>query len=204
PTEPFVYVAADAQVTEITLNANKQRVETNYDINLLAQGQSPNLNITLKSQPQLSEQQIISLLALGVTTATTAVNDDRLQSGGSGDEAATGAIGTQIGAQILGRQIGKPLKDRLGIDMTISSSVNPDTNTSAPRVILSKQWTPKWETSASRTIEANPRSDFRLQYNVNDNLLFIGNWEGQENSVGDQIIQQNQIGVDLEFRKSFK
>jgi translocation and assembly module TamB len=204
PEQPFVYVVADAKVTETTLNANKQRVETNYDINLLAQGQSPNLNITLKSQPQLSEQQIISLLALGVTTATTAVNDDAFQGGANSDDAATGALGTQIGAQLLGRQLGKPLKERLGIDMTISSSVNPDTNTSAPRVILSKQWTPKWETSASRTIEANPRSDVRFQYNMNDNLLFIGNWEGQENSVGDQIIQQNRLGVDLEFRKTFK
>ncbi|NQZ01971.1 MAG: translocation/assembly module TamB [Bdellovibrionales bacterium] len=203
PEEPFVYVDANATVTETSLNANERVVETNYEINLLAQGQSPNLKINLKSQPQLSEQQIISLLALGVTTATTAVNDDRFQ-GGATDDAATGMIGTSIGAQLLGRQLGKPLKDRLGIDMTISTSVNPDNNTSSPRVILSKQWTPKWETSASRTIEQNPRSDFRLQYNVNDNLLFIGNWEGRENSVGEQIIQQNQIGVDLEFRKSFK
>jgi len=203
PANPNVYVAAEAKVAETTLGAGGRENTIVYDIKLLVQGQSPDFNITLDSQPQLSEQQIISLLALGVTTATTAINDDIAQEG-QGNDVATGVIGTSIGARIIGKQLSEPLKDRLGVEMTISTSVNAEENASYPRVILSKQWTPNWETSASRTIEKNPRNDLRFRYRFNDNLSFIGLWENRENNIEQQFIQQNQFGVDLEFRQNFK
>lgn len=206
PDKPLIYLSAEAKVSETTVNPTSRREEiTNYEVGMLVQGQAPAVDISLESRPPLSYQQIVSLLALGMTTATTIDNNYDPSAQSSDGSIASGVIGTQIGTRLIGRQLSEPLKERLGVEVKISTSLNTVDNATYPKVIFSKQWTPKVETSASRTIENNPKSDVKLEYKVNDNISFIGLWEGREQtSDTDQEIEENKVGVDVEYRVNFK
>ena len=208
PENPIIYLTADAKVTETTINPRTGREEnTNYQVGLQVQGQAPDIKINLDSQPPLSYEQIVSLLALGMTTATSLdQNYDPDQQTTSDDALASGVIGTQIGMGLIGRGISEPLKERLGVELKISTSQSTEDNATYPKVIFSKQWTPKWETSASRTIENNPKSDVKVEYKLNDNISFIGLWEGREQTSqeSDQEEEENKVGVDVEYKVNFK
>ncbi|MCB0407753.1 MAG: translocation/assembly module TamB [Bdellovibrionales bacterium] len=207
PENPTIYLDAQAKVTETSINSQTKREEsTNYEVQMLVQGTAPKLNINLESRPPLSNQQIISLLALGMTKATTIDNNYDPNNQSSDGSIASGVIGTQLGTQLIGKQLSEPLKERLGVEVKISTSLNTIDNATYPKVIFSKQWTPKWETSASRTIENNPKSDVRFEYKLNDNISFIGLWEGREQTTTEskQEIEQNKVGVDVEYKVNFK
>jgi translocation and assembly module TamB len=206
PDRPIVYLSAEAKVAETTVNTTSRREEiSNYEISMLVQGQAPNVDINMESRPPLSYQQIISLLALGMTTTTSIDSNYDPQAQSSDGSIASGVIGTQIGTRLIGRQLSEPLKERLGVEVKISTSLNTVDNATYPKVIFSKQWTPKVETSASRTIENNPKSDVKLEYKVNDSVSFIGLWEGREqNSDTNQEYEENKVGVDVEYKVNFK
>ncbi len=215
PENPIIYLTADAKVTEKTVVArggsedspNYREESTDYEVEMLVQGQAPNIKINLSSQPPLSYQQIVSLLALGMTTATTIDETYNPNQQASRDDAlASGVIGTQIGMGLIGRGLSEPLKERLGVELKISTSQSTTDNATYPKVIFSKQWTPKWETSASRTIENNPKSDVKVEYKLNNNISFIGLWEGREQTATDtdQEEEENKVGMDVEYKVNFK
>lgn len=209
PENPIIYLTADAKVTENTINPKTGREEsTNFQVKMQVQGQAPDIKINLDSQPPLSYQQIVSLLALGMTTTNTIDESfNPNQQSTSDDALASGVIGTQIGMGLIGRGLSEPLKERLGVELKISTSQSTVDNATYPKVIFSKQWTPKWETSASRTIENNPKSDVKVEYKLNDNISFIGLWEGREQTsteTSDQDEEENKVGVDVEYKVNFK
>lgn len=203
PNNPTIYISSQARVTE-TIPTEERQIENEYDVRLLAQGQAKSPRITLESQPPLSEREIVSLLALGMTSTTL---DQGTTRGDQQSAAAPGVIGTQIGAQLFESQIGKQFKDRLGVDVKIGTAFNTDENASFPKVTFSKQWTPNFEASASRTIEPNPTSDVKLEYKFNRNTSAIGFWEGRQEDPSRQIrknTDENKVGLDLEYKVEFK
>ncbi len=204
PNNPTLYIASEARVTEV-IPVDNREIKNEYDIRLLAQGKAKNPRITLESQPPLSEREIVSLLALGMTNTaaqgTTTEGDQQ-------SNAAPGVIGTQLGAQLFESQIGKQFKDRLGVEFKIGTQFNTEENASFPKVTFSKQWTPKFESSASRTIEQFPSSDVKLEYKFNKNTSAIGFWEGKQESNAitkdRETADESKIGLDLEYKIEFK
>lgn len=159
---------------------------------MLVQGKLKNLKITLTSSPPLEEYDILSLLALGVTS-------QQLEKRQSGDQA------TDLGSAILSQNLA--IKNKL-FDVKLSASEAGDaTNVGTPKVTISRQWTPKVSTSVGRTLRTNA-TDAKLKYDLNDNLAAILNWEGrqeaEETNQAPQRVNNDTLGIGLEYGVEFK
>jgi len=189
---PIMYAAASTIVPKRTA----QQIE-NFEVNLLLQGTTSDYILTLQSQPPLPDNEIISLLALGVTSTDLE---------GSGSESNVAKQSVELGSALFSANpLGNDLKERFGFDVKISSATDTTDNTTVPRVIVSRQWTPRVGTSASRTLGPRSTQDVRLQYQFTDSLSAIGLWEGRSYSEesGDTQVQ-DVLGLDLEYRVDFR
>lgn len=188
PTEinPELYITASSRVND-------------YDINLLLQGPAKTSAIKMTSVPPLAENEIISLLALGVTSARLEQNVQ------SKDQAAQ--TGYEIGAQVLSQSaITKNLKNRLGLDIQFVNQFDSTKNISVLKATVSKKITNKIQATASRSLGNEANSEVKLQYLFNKNVSAIGNWEGKEvESVKtNEKESQSVFGLDLEFKREFR
>ncbi|MFZ4404692.1 MAG: translocation/assembly module TamB domain-containing protein, partial [Pseudobdellovibrionaceae bacterium] len=187
---PDLYIAAQSRVSD-------------YDVNLLIQGPAQSPNIQLSSLPPLGEQDIISLLALGVTSSKL---DQNIQSKQQAEQ--TGYI---IGSAIFSAQnpLNKTLKERLGLNLQFSTGFDSTKNISVPKVTLSRRLSEKVNASASRTLGEQSSYEFKLQYAINSNVSAIGIYESRDANEGSSVQAQNKdtqniLGLDLEFKTEFK
>lgn len=196
PDNPRIYLTATTRMIESTQDDQNRATEHQYDINMLVQGRANPPNIILTSQPPLSQREIVSLLALGVTTSGT----------GQSSQFQAANTSAAIGSNLLQRAGGRRLKDSFGVDFKVSSSQPTADNASSPKVTLSKQWTPKFGASASSTLQANPSNEVKLEYKVNRNISVIGSWEGKENNPEQKKSNESEsvFGLDLEYKVQFK
>ena len=196
----------------ISLVANTQVKE--YDINISIQGTSKDPMIHFESNPALTERDIINLIALGFTSR----EQEDLSSG------------EQVGQQALNYiGIGKALKDRTGLEMNFSSTREASEDfEDIPKVTVKKQWGSQLSTSISRRlgssadidpsnsdpVRESPKSDIKVEYQLDDNLSVLGMWENRErhfNKSGSQaenlatdVETENVLGLDLKYEISFK
>lgn len=197
PQNPKIYLTATTRKTEVATDENKRTTEHQYDISLLAQGRGPIPQIILSSQPPLSQREIVSLLALGVTTG--AMDEKK-----TGDQASS--TSAAVSAALLQRASGKRIKESLGLDLKVSSSQPTPEVASTPKVTLSKQFTPKLGASASSTLQTNPANSVKLEYKMNKSMSVIGSWEGRERQELQSTTTDtsNILGLDLEYKVQFK
>jgi len=188
---PEIYVSAQARVND-------------YDIMILAQGPAKNLkSIRLTSVPPLPEQDIISLLALGVTSSRSEY------SGSQGREQQVQA-GYELGFAIMAQPINKEFQNRLGVNVQLSSSFDSTRNISVPKVTFSRKLSNKVNASASRSLGADTNDvEVKLRYLINNNVSAIGSYESSQTTQGGQGVtnsarEKNFFGLDLEFRRDFK
>jgi translocation and assembly module TamB len=182
---PDLYIAASARVND-------------YDINLLLQGPAKTANLKMTSVPPLAENEIISLLALGVTSSQLEQNVK------SNDQAAQTA--SEIGAAVLSQTaLSKNLKNRLGVEFQFVNQFDSSKNTSVLKATATKRLTNKIQATASRAVKTG-LSEAKLQYFFNNNVSAIGNWEGREveNSQSNEQQSQSVFGLDLEFKREFR
>lgn len=185
---PELYLATQARVDE-------------YDVNVLIQGPAKTMNIRMTSSPPLSEQDIISLLALGVTSArmetTSAAQKEK-----------------QVQAEALGiglAQTGvkKNLENTFGVNVNVTSSFDSTKNISVQKVVVGRKITSRLNAAYSRPLNAEQGSqEFKLQYQINNNVSAIGSYEDREQQDG-TLLQKNDarqsiFGLDLEFKREFK
>jgi translocation and assembly module TamB len=186
---PELYISAQSRVSD-------------YDINLLVQGPAKNLkNIRLTSVPPLSEQDIVSLLALGVTSTRMD------QSVGSRDQAAQ--TGYELGFAIFSQTVNKQFQDRLGVNVQFTSSFDSTRNISVPKVTVSRKLSNKVNASLSRALGEQDTNEAKLQYLINQNVSAIGSYQDTSNLQsqginGGENRKENIFGLDLEFKKEFK
>ncbi len=185
--DPEIYLSAQTRVSD-------------YDVTLLVQGTSKAMNIHVSSQPPLSDQDIISLLALGVTSAKL---DQNVQ---SKDQQAQTSY--EIGAAIIGAPINRRLESTLGLNFQFSSSFDTTRNINIPKVTLSRKISNRVNASASRILGDQGDYDVKLQYLINQNVSAIGSFEKrstQESTLrANEQDSQSFFGLDLEFKREFK
>lgn len=193
---PELYISANTVVTE-SLDNTTQR----YDINMLIQGKTNNPTINLTSNPPRSDKDIISLLALGVTTESYQTAED----------SQIAKQSYEVGASILTKnKFGRDLKERTGLEFKVSSALDQTNNSASPKVTISKQWTPTIETSASRTFGESTTNDLKVEYQLNRNISLIGSWEGREisntnlNKDSNDKTTTDILGLDIEYKVEFK
>jgi Uncharacterized protein conserved in bacteria len=190
PTEinPNIYITANSRIND-------------YDITVLAQGPSKNLDIRLNSIPPLSEPDIISLIALGVTSSQL---DQNVQSRNQAEQ-----TGYEIGGAVLTKPLNKTLESTLGLNLQFTSEFDSTRNISVPKVTVSRQMSERLKASGSRPVGDTESYDIKLEYKLNNNITAVGSYEErgvQENSAltGTQRESISVFGLDLEFKREFK
>jgi translocation and assembly module TamB len=186
---PDIYISASARVSD-------------YDISLLVQGLAKNLTITPTSQPPLSQNDIFTLLALGVTNqANQSLSSDTQQK--------------QTGLEVLAAlsnqsQLNKKIQERLGLTVQLAPSVDSTKNIAVPKVVVSKKLSKKVNASYSKPFTGNDQNqEVKLQYLYNNNVSFQLNYQNKDTSQQEQIINSTNtnksiLGLDVEFRDEFK
>lgn len=186
---PELFVSAQSRVND-------------YDVNLLVQGPSKNPTIRWSSLPPLPEQEIISLMALGITS-------QKLDQGVSSREQAN-QIGYEAMAATVGAGANKYLQSKLGVNLQITSGFDNTKNVNVPKVTFSKKISRKWTTSFSQGMGSEQTSrEVKIQYQIDNNLSAVGSWEGRDLAEGNSISNvtkesQSVFGLDLEFKREFK
>ncbi len=188
--DPEIYLTARSRINE-------------FDINMLAQGKSKNRLIRLSSVPPMAEKDIISLLALGITS-------DNLEKKSTNLQTQSNAY-NEIGAQILANTpLSKNLQQNLGVDLQISNQYDDTKGAAVQKITISRKINEKVNASASRLQGKQTSTEVKLQYKINNNVSAIGTYEtrsSQEDtstSGQDQGKSQSIFGLDLEYKRDFK
>ncbi len=188
---PDIYMTANARVSD-------------YDINLLVQG-VPTKNLTIKptSQPPLSEPDIFSLLALGLTSSKM---DQNLSSKTQQEQ-----TGLEVLAAISNQsQINKKFQEKFGLTVQLAPTVDSTKNIAVPKVVVSKKIQKNVNASYSRPLTGDTQNqEWKLQYLFNPNKSMILNYQNVETNQQDQIRNTNNndqgiLGLDFEYKKEFK
>ncbi len=188
---PDVYLSALARISD-------------YDINLLVQG-IPNKNLAIKptSQPPLSEPDIFSLLALGMTSKKL---DQNLSS-----EAQQQQTSIELLASITNQStINKKIQEKLGLTVQLAPSLDSTRNIAVPKVVVSRNLLKKLNASYARPLNGdNQNHEVKLQYLFNPNWSGILNYQNKETeTTTDSVQKKNQsegvLGGDVEYKKEFK
>ncbi len=207
--KPFEVQTANLQFTEANDNVPDIYISalariSDYDINLLVQG-VPNKNLAIKptSQPPLSESDIFSLLALGMTSSKL---DQNLSS-----EAQQQQTSIELLASITNQSaINKKIQEKLGLTVQLAPSVDSTRNIAVPKVVVSRNLLKKLNASYARPLTGdNQNHEVKLQYLFNSHWSGILNYQNKETGITDGSIQKQEqnegiVGGDVEYKKEFK
>ncbi|MGZ3690834.1 MAG: translocation/assembly module TamB domain-containing protein, partial [Pseudobdellovibrio sp.] len=185
---------------ELNIGANSH--VSDYDITIQVQGLAKDFKITASSQPPLSQSDIITLLALGVTNqANQTLSSDTQQK----------QTGLEVLAAITNQsQLNKKIQDRLGLTLQLAPAVDSTKNIAVPKVVVTKKISKKVNASYSKPFTGNDQNqEVKLQYLYNNNVSFQVNYQNKEGTQTDQITNttttnKSIFGVDLEYRDEFK
>ncbi|MBC7421338.1 MAG: translocation/assembly module TamB domain-containing protein [Bdellovibrio sp.] len=187
---PEVYISANARVSD-------------YDINLLIQGPVKNLSIKPSSQPPLSDTDIFSLIALGVTSTQA---DSTLSSKTQQEQ-----TGLEVLAAISNQStINKKIQEKLGLTVQLAPTVDSTKNIAVPKVVVSRKIQKNVNASFSRPLTGDTQEqEWKLQYLFNPNKSVILNYQNKETNQQDQIRNSTTnetgiLGLDFEYKKEFK
>ena len=155
------------------------------------------------SQPPLSEPDIFSLLALGMTSTKL---DQNLSS-----QAQQQQTSIEILASITNQStINKKIQEKLGLNVQLAPSVDSTKNIAVPKVVVSRKLLKKLNASYARPLSGdNQNHEVKLHYLFSPSWSGILNYQNKEITNSDTTLQkQNQnegvLGGDLEYKKEFK
>lgn len=178
--------------------------KNDFDISLLVQGTATNPLLRVSSLPPLSETDIVSLLALGITSQGL---ERRIESA----EQENNTLNTLGTAIIANNPLTKSLQQQLGVNLQFSSQYDDTKNIAVQKITVSRQLTQRIQASASRLRGQQNSTEVKLQYQINPNVSAVGSWEAREaNEVTGDVTETQRatedsiLGLDLEFRREFK
>lgn len=193
------------------LNANTEVNGTK--IQMYATGRLEKMKIEFSAIPAMQESEILSLLAMGLTSSDakklSATDLNAVQQG----EAASLVLHSL--------DFNRDLEDKTGFQVRLDESVNPMQGVSAfrpqtqvdsaaaPQITIRRKLGERVSLSAGSTVGVgtNKSNQVNLDFSVNRDLSVTGvyNSYGTTGSAADaQNIQQNSVGFDVKFQKRFK
>ncbi|MBI3556183.1 MAG: translocation/assembly module TamB domain-containing protein [Deltaproteobacteria bacterium] len=179
-----------------------------YKILLVASGSASNPNITFTSQPPLSQNDIVNLLTLGVTSSGYQNIARENRDAYSRDE-LYGLLFSQSG-------VNKGLQQKLGVKVRVDQStlVAPESafrprsgtdaaETVAPKVVVQKEVTKNLNASVGSTVGVgdNQERNVNLEYDLNKHWSVLGTYEDQHGSQPSQ--SRTSVGADLKYKLRF-
>ena len=180
-----------------------------YKILLVAGGKTSDYRLNFQSQPPLSQNDIVNLLTLGITSSDFKNISRENRDAYSRDE-LYGILFNQSG-------INKGLQEKLGVKVKVDQTQanNPEnvfrarqstdaTESVAPKVILQKQITKNLNASVGSTVGVGGSQERNadVEFGIDRNWSILGTYEDQR---GSQLRQsRTSIGADLKYRLRFK
>jgi translocation and assembly module TamB len=196
------------------INFVAQSTVENYKVKLAVYGHASDMTIDLTSLPALSQQDILSLLTLGITSS----DSSKLQ---EDDRSYLTSVG--VGSLLADRfKINEGLKSSLGLNFTIApeltqsgESLLPSQGTtstgssqykSTTKLKVQKKVSELVDVSLASTVGSSQsqKQEINVNLNLSQNISVQGVYEVK--SANEDTTEQTpgSLGLDLLFRKTFK
>ncbi len=166
---------------------------TTWRITLHASGDSDNLKISLTSEPQLSQEDIVLLLTIGITRAEA----DQIQAGTLGASVALEALSAISGASTEVKKA-IPVID----DFKFGSAYSPKTGRSEPTVTVGKRLTKDISANVATSLSEDRELRANVMWRLGQNFRVEGSYDNVNNDVTSSAV--GNLGVDLRWRVEFK
>lgn len=188
-----------------------------YDIKVNVSGKTENLGISLNSEPSLSQEDILSLLTIGITS-------DKSKKLQDSDRQSITSIG--IGSLLIDQfQLNEGITSSLGLRLSVAPEFSEDgeedllagrtgeSNTSSTsrlksttRIKLKKKLTKKINISVSSTVGGTmeQKQEMNIDFNLKKNVSLEGVYEVKSSTDAESSETPNSVGADLKFQWSFK
>jgi hypothetical protein len=175
---------SDVSYTEPYVDIVAETTAKGYHIWLNLEGKPEQLDMALASDPDLGEEEILSLITVGAF-------GERLQGLEGGIGAAEASSALTGGFQDV---VEERIRDLTGVSrFTIDPYVSRKTGSITPRVTVSKRLAGDIFVTFSSTMSTSEEPEIKLEYRINRNVSLIG---GQDDL--------GTLGGDVRFRFFFK
>lgn len=221
----FVFKGNDFKLQEgiIDIDSNK-KPEVNiafhgvtsindYEVKLNVDGPSDNINIGFSAEPFLEQEDILSLLTLGVTSDISKKLKERER-----QSVTTIGLGSLIMDQL---RVNEGLNSSLGLKLSVlpefsenedtllegKSGVTNSTSSrvkSATKIKLQKKISRKVDVAVSSTVggSIDEKQEMKINYNINKAFSLEGVYELKSDD-GEQSNKPESVGADLKYKWSF-
>lgn len=202
----------DSGTSKATIDLNGKTLVSGYNIDLNVNGAVDQMNILLNSEPPLPQDEIVSLLTLGITSDISKnLNEQDRRS------ITTMSLGGFLFDQL---QLTKGLDDNLGLKVSLAPEFSGDegnlieeasSDTSTARRLktgtklrVQSQLGKKTSVSFSSTLggEVEQKQEMNVNYDFNRAWSLEGVYELKSSTEENQIETQS-IGADVKYRWSF-
>lgn len=183
------------------LDARAETKKGSYNIAVLVTGTMEKPEVDFTSDPPLGRTDIVSLLAFGVTTKSTASSGTGtgLPSGtGTGPSSGLGssaaiAIGSTVGG------VDEKIRSTIGLDkFAIETGFSQTTQSLEPRFVVGKSFGDRLSISASQSVGTSTYTSASGELKLWEDVYLQGTWESSTANT------QGQIGGDLKIRYRYR
>jgi translocation and assembly module TamB len=177
------------------------RVYQDYEVNLQVVGAPDDYKIRLTSNPPLVEQDLISLLVLGVTTKGQEGNYFDLGTAIMGQTPFKSKIQSQLGFDIKVQSA--PGQGPTVVDSSNSTPQGAGTQGMVPAVRIEKGITKRTKLSYSNTLDQNQSRELRLEQMLDENIT-LNATAGDRSRNNTTARPGDSFGLDVRYRFSFE
>ncbi|MGH7294528.1 MAG: translocation/assembly module TamB domain-containing protein, partial [Polyangiaceae bacterium] len=163
-----------------------------WRIQLHAYGDADNLRVDMTSEPSLSQEDIVLLLAVGMTRAEL----DQLQASSKGASIALNYLGAASGADRAVKQA-LPIID----DFRFGSAYSTVTGKTEPQLTVGKRLTNDLRASVTAGLSEDRELRSNIEWRLNNRLSVQGSYDNI-NDVSSSTV--GNLGVDLRWRLEFE
>jgi autotransporter translocation and assembly factor TamB len=183
------------------LDARAETKKGSYNIAVLVTGTMEKPEVDFTSDPPLSRTDIVSLLAFGVTTKSTASTGTGAGvPTGTGTGASSGLGGSAaiaIGSTVGG--VDEKIRSTIGLDkFAIETGFSQTTQSLEPRFVVGKSFGDRLSISASQSVGTSTYTSASGELKLWEDVYLQGVWESST------VDTQGQIGGDLKVRYRYR
>jgi translocation and assembly module TamB len=177
-------------------------------ISLFSAGRMDKFKVDLSSNPVMPEQEILSLLALGIS------NDDprRVRSADRSTVEQTEAASLVLHSLDFNRDV----QDKTGLQIQLdeasgtaagTSAFRPradNESTAAPKIVIRRRIGRRWNLAVGSTVGVgtNAQKEVSAEYQVTPGFSILGVWDTLE--AADRLDSRTSFGLDLKLQKRFR
>jgi translocation and assembly module TamB len=164
----------------------------NWRITLNATGNSDNFQLNTRSDPELSQEDIVLLLTIGMTSAEL----EQLQAGDVGSTLAVEALAAVTG---IDREVQRalPVID----DFSVSSRYSQRTNRTEPQVTVGKRISDRVRLTASTGISESSAVRASVEWRLGEQTSVQAVYDNYNTTTASTL---GNVGVDLHWRLEFE